>query len=176
MDVTGISVRIDATAAKSGEQQFNASLDSMAARAKTVSQQVGDFKAGETGLRSLSATARTVSTQVAEAFGTIRFGFKGLIDSVLNFRVLFDSAIAGISLNMLVDKVSKVEDIKTALRTVSGSAGEAAASWRFLTSEADKFGLEADQLGIRFARLKESTAGTAMIVPETWPASEFHRT
>ena len=77
MDVTGLSVRIDASGARAGETQFNASLDSMSSHAQSVSAQVADgFKVGESGFKSFSQTARTVSQQVSESFDKIRTGMR----------------------------------------------------------------------------------------------------
>lgn len=163
MDVTGLRVSIDASAARQGEQQFNQSLDSMANRARTVSQQIGEgFKPGEQAFRGLGESARTVSTQIAQSFGTVRFGLKGMVDSLLNFRTLFDTAIAGISFRVIVDQIAKVQDIKYALQAVTGSAVAAGAAWRMLQGDAEKYGFQAEELGQKFARLSMATKGTAL--------------
>jgi hypothetical protein len=163
VDITGLRVAIDASGARQGEQIFNQSLDSMSGRARTVSAQLSEgFRPGEIGLRSLGGTARTVSTQIAESFERIRTGMRGLVDSVLNFRTLFDAAILGVSFNSIVGQISKLEDIKRSLVTVTGSAAQAGATWRMLEADGEKFGLSVEDMAQKFARLSAATKGTAL--------------
>jgi tape measure domain-containing protein len=163
MEVTGIKVGVDATLAKQGEQEFNASLDSMVAKSRTVSQQISaGLKGGEGGFRDFANATRTLSTQVVDNLQKIGEGFKGVIDSVLNFRTVMEGALFGLGIGEIINEMSQVENIKQGLSTMSGSAAVAAQQWKALGEIASEVGLTSDEVARKMANLQMATHGTAL--------------
>lgn len=174
MDITGIRVGIDASPSKQGETAFNASLDSMHAKAATVTQQIKGYFSGmgsgvtfdgssfKRGLEEIQSTAGTVTSQIKAYFAGVGGALGGLKDQIFSLRGVIEGALAGVGLERLVEHIAHIQDLKNALFVLTGTADGAAKSFEFLVDVGNALGLRAEDMAAKFTRFAIATRGTQL--------------
>jgi tape measure domain-containing protein len=138
MEVTGIRIGIDTSQAAQGEKEFNRSLDSMASKSRTVTEQIKNYFGGLKG-----------------AIGSLR-------ESMFGLRELFELTIAGFGFEALSEGIEKIQDLHFGLMGVTGSAEAANAQWQYLMESGNRLDFEVVKIADSFIDLEAATKGTEL--------------
>lgn len=146
LEVTGLRVAIDVTPTKQAEREYNASLDSMYSKTRTVTDQV------KSAFSSMGQGARTVTDQIKSYFSGVGDAVEQLKNQVFSLRGVIETAAAGIGIGELVEHMSHIENLRASMMGLSTDSQELADHWEFLNRVGQALGLRVDDMAAVYRR------------------------